>query len=49
MEITVVSDSSIDRTGYIAQRFADQIKLIVLEKNRSYGAAIKEGGRSVKR
>jgi hypothetical protein len=30
----------------IAQRHADQIKLIVFEKNRGYGAAIKEGGGS---
>ena len=29
----------------IAQRYADQIKLIVFEKNRGYGAAIKEGWR----
>ncbi len=43
--ITVVSDGSTDRTVEIAQRYADQIKLIVFEKNRGYGAAIKEGWR----
>jgi glycosyltransferase involved in cell wall biosynthesis len=45
VEITVVSDGSNDRTVEIAQRYADQIKLIVFEKNRGYGAAIKEGWR----
>ena len=45
VEITVVSDGSTDRTVEIAQRYADQIKLIVFEKNRGYGAAIKEGWR----
>ncbi len=43
--ITVVSDGSTDRTVEIAQRYADQIKLIVFEENRGYGAAIKEGWR----
>lgn len=43
VEITVVSDGSTDRTVPIAQLYADQIKLIVFEKNRGYGAAIKEG------
>lgn len=43
VEITVVSDGSSDRTVPLAQRYADQIKLIVFEKNRGYGVAIKEG------
>jgi glycosyltransferase involved in cell wall biosynthesis len=45
VEITVVSDGSTDRTVEFAKRYADQIKLIVLEKNQGYGAAIKEGWR----
>jgi len=45
VEIGVVSDGSTDRTVNIAQRYTDQIKLIVFEKNRGYGAAIKEGWR----
>jgi glycosyltransferase involved in cell wall biosynthesis len=45
VEITVVSDGSTDRTVAIAQRYSDRIKLIVFEKNRGYGAAIKEGWR----
>src|SRR3974377_1124060 len=45
VEISVVSDGSTDRTVNIAQRYTDQIKLIVFEKNRGYGAAIKEGWR----
>jgi hypothetical protein len=43
--ITVVSDGSTDRTVDIASRYADWITLIVFEKNRGYGAAIKEGWR----
>jgi glycosyltransferase involved in cell wall biosynthesis len=43
VEITVVSDGSTDRTVEIARRYAAQIKLVVFEKNRGYGAAIKEG------
>lgn len=42
VEIIVVSDGSHDRTAEIAQSFAD-IRVIVFEKNRGYGAAIKEG------
>lgn len=45
VEVTVVSDGSTDRTAEIARRFADQIRLVVFEKNRGYGAAIKEGWR----
>lgn len=45
VEITVVSDGSHDRTAEIARRYAADIKLIVFEKNRGYGAAIKEGWR----
>ncbi len=43
VDITVVSDGSTDRTVEIDSRYTDQIKLIVFEKNRGYGAAIKEG------
>ena len=46
VEFIVVSDGSTDRTVEIARGFADndeQIKLIVFEQNRGYGAAIKEG------
>src|SRR6185295_8922336 len=46
VEIIVVSDGSTDRTVEIARGFSDQhaqVKLIVFEHNRGYGAAIKEG------
>ena len=43
VDITVVSDGSTDRTVERANRYADQIQLIVFEKNRGYGAAIQEG------
>ncbi len=43
VSVTVVSDGSTDRTNEIAVTFIDRIKLIVFEKNRGYGAAIKEG------
>jgi glycosyltransferase involved in cell wall biosynthesis len=42
VEVTVVSDGSTDRTVERAQRYADDIKLIVFEQNRGYGAAIQE-------
>lgn len=42
VEITVVSDGSTDRTAAIAGGYAD-INLIIFEKNRGYGAAIKTG------
>lgn len=42
VDITVVSDGSTDRTVERARRYADSVKLIVFEKNRGYGAAIKE-------
>lgn len=42
VEIIVVSDGSTDRTIEIAQGF-DEVKVIVFEVNRGYGAAIKEG------
>jgi glycosyltransferase involved in cell wall biosynthesis len=51
VEFIVVSDGSSDRTVEIARNLADQnpqIKLIVFEHNRGYGAAIKEGFRKGK-
>ena len=45
IEIIVVSDGSTDRTVEISQSY-DDVKVIVFEKNRGYGAAIKEGFRS---
>jgi glycosyltransferase involved in cell wall biosynthesis len=42
VRITVVSDGSTDETVKRAMEFADQIDVIVFEKNRGYGAAIKE-------
>ncbi len=42
VEITVVSDGSTDRTVEIAQSYGNKINLIVFEKNRGYGVAIKE-------
>jgi glycosyltransferase involved in cell wall biosynthesis len=46
VEIIVVSDGSTDRTPAIAQQIAEReaaVRVIVFEKNRGYGAAIKEG------
>ena len=42
VEIIVVSDGSTDRTADIAQGY-DDVRVIVFEKNRGYGAAIKKG------
>jgi glycosyltransferase involved in cell wall biosynthesis len=42
VRIAVVSDGSTDRTVERARQYADQIELIVFERNRGYGAAIKE-------
>src|SRR5262245_2996796 len=42
VEIITVSDGSSDRTAEIARSF-DDVQVIVFEKNRGYGAAIKEG------
>lgn len=44
VEIIVVSDGSTDRTAEIAGSFND-VKVIVFERNRGYGAAIMEGFR----
>ncbi len=43
VEVTVVSDGSTDRTVELARQFEGQIRLIVFEQNKGYGAAIKEG------
>src|SRR5882724_13723751 len=46
VEFIVVSDGSSDRTVEIAQELVGenpQIKLIIFDQNRGYGAAIKEG------
>jgi glycosyltransferase involved in cell wall biosynthesis len=45
VDITVVSDGSTDETVSRASAYKDRIDLIVFEKNRGYGAAIKEGWR----
>jgi len=42
VETIVVSDGSTDRTAEIAAGY-DQVRVIVFEKNRGYGAAIKKG------
>ncbi len=47
VEITVVSDGSTDRTVEIANTFSEHVRLIVFEKNRGYGAAIKAGWASM--
>jgi glycosyltransferase involved in cell wall biosynthesis len=44
VEIIVVSDGSTDGTVEIAQSF-EEVQVVVFEKNRGYGAAIKEGWR----
>lgn len=43
VEIVVVSDGSTDNTVKIASSLSDKTGLIVFEKNRGYGAAIKAG------
>ena len=42
IEITVVSDGSTDHTVELASKYKEKIKIIVFDKNRGYGAAIKE-------
>ncbi len=42
VDITVVSDGSTDRTVSLARKYTDNIKLIVFEENRGYGAAIQQ-------
>ena len=39
----MVSDGSTDNTVKYAQEYSDEIKIIVFEKNKGYGAAIKRG------
>lgn len=46
VDIVVVSDGSTDDTVKIASEQSDKAKLIVFEKNRGYGAAIKAGWKS---
>ncbi len=46
VEVVVVSDGSTDRTVEIARRYEPDIRLIVFEKNRGYGAAIKSAWQS---
>jgi len=41
--VTVVSDGSTDRTVELARPFVGQIRLLVFDRNRGYGAAIQEG------
>lgn len=48
VDIVVVSDGSTDNTANIAKSHSDKTALIVFEKNRGYGAAIKEGWNSNK-
>lgn len=43
VNIVVVSDGSTDNTVSITQKHADKTGLIIFEKNKGYGAAIKEG------
>lgn len=43
VDIIVVSDGSTDNTVPLARKYTDKIKLIIFEKNKGYGAAIKEG------
>jgi glycosyltransferase involved in cell wall biosynthesis len=45
VEISVVSDGSTDETVAIARRYERHIRVIVFDKNRGYGAAIKEAWR----
>src|ERR1700677_96029 len=46
VDIIVVSDGSTDNTVKIASSLSDKTNLIVFEKNRGYGAAIKAGWES---
>ena len=43
LEIIVVSDGSTDNTVSIATSYVPKINLIIFEKNKGYGAAIKKG------
>lgn len=46
VDIVVVSDGSSDNTVKIAKSHSDKTNLIIFEKNRGYGAAIKKGWES---
>lgn len=46
VDMVVVSDGSSDNTVKITKSHSDKTDLIVFEKNRGYGAAIKEGWKS---
>lgn len=46
IDVVVVSDGSSDNTVNIAKSHSDIVDLIIFEKNRGYGAAIKEGWKS---
>lgn len=43
VEVVVVSDGSTDRTAEIARGYEPEIRVVVFERNRGYGAAIKTG------
>lgn len=47
VHMVVVSDGSSDNTVSITKRHSDKTNLIIFEKNRGYGAAIKEGWKSM--
>jgi glycosyltransferase involved in cell wall biosynthesis len=49
IQLVVISDGSTDQTAVIAGRLAEQnadVRLIIFERNRGYGAALKEGFRA---
>ncbi len=46
VDVVIVSDGSTDNTVNITKNHSDKVELIIFEKNRGYGAAIKEGWKS---